>query len=101
MGNYHEIGHVCLCVCLSVSSLAPTVFKIASSYSTPMSPMDPSRNLSKMVEIGQRVCPPEVKVCNPPITVVYYWLSQSGLPLCYGKLAMNIKHDLPFVFEEV
>ena len=56
MGNYHEIGHVCvcvyLCVCLSVDSPAPTVFDAASSFSVVVLPMVPSESLLKMVEIG-------------------------------------------------
>ena len=60
MGNYHEIGHVCVCVCvcvyvcvcLSVYTLAPTVFNAASSFWVIMVDMVPSGSLLKMVEIG-------------------------------------------------
>ena len=59
MGNYHEIGHVCVCVyvsvcvsvCLSVRGAAPTVFNAASSFSVYMLSIVPSGSLLKMVEI--------------------------------------------------
>ena len=82
MGNYHEIGRVCLCVCVcvcvgvclcvcvSVSSLASTVFDAGSLFLVYMSPMLPTRSLLKLVEIGRGVRPPEVKVHSTPFTIV-------------------------------
>ena len=61
---------VCLCVCLSVCSLGSTVFDAGSSFSVYILLMIPSRSLLKMVEIGQRVRPLEVKVHSTTFTII-------------------------------